>query len=179
MSSDSFDFRSSTASDSAAVHAASLAPDERLRTAAGLRLSAEAGEIIAILARSETYRRMTLGDVEGIVRPALLTRQFCISRQDANNPAMGTSSAGVAFWASVSDAVDQRIAASLHEPIRLAANEWRSGPHVWLVDAVGEPSSLGPMLRHIAAVILKDQTIKARHRNDDRSWTVRTLPKAN
>jgi cytolysin-activating lysine-acyltransferase len=191
MPTDSFDFnsklgqpRTSSAPPSqptAATAAAPSIPIDRARAMANLKMSAEAGEIVAILARSPTYRAMTLGDVETLVRPVLASRQFCISRSPAAQAgnAAATPSAAIAFWAFVSDEVDQRLTASAYEPIRLAPSEWRSGPHAWLVDLVGEKTAIGPMLRQLGAVVLKEHTVKMRHRNPDGTWTIKTLPKAN
>jgi hemolysin-activating ACP:hemolysin acyltransferase len=176
MSADNFDFKS-TAATSAGERQPPV-PDDRLRAQASQRMSAEVGEIMAILVRSDSYRRMTLGEVDSLVRPALMTRQFCMIRGKSDGADQASSTA-LGMWAMVSDEVDQRLAASPHEPIRLAPAEWRSGPHAWLVDAVGAPDAIRHLMQHLGAVVLKSHTVKLRQRNSDGVWTVSSLPKAN
>ena len=49
------------------------------------------------------------------------------------------SVAGIAIWASVSDEVDTKITEQVKAgvfPVRLGADDWVSGEHVWLLDVI-------------------------------------------
>jgi hypothetical protein len=46
---------------------------------------------------------------------------------------------GIAIWASVSEAVDEKISEQVKSgafPVRLSAEDWTSGPTVWLLDVI-------------------------------------------
>jgi cytolysin-activating lysine-acyltransferase len=51
----------------------------------------------------------------------------------------GGALAGIAFWATVSEAVDAKIREQIKGgafPIRLKPEDWNSGEHVWLFDVI-------------------------------------------
>ena len=91
------------------------------------------GEIVWILVQSPRHKPLSLSDLEWLVMPAILLKQFRIFYR-------GDRPVRVALWAQVDDAVAKRLDGG---DKRLAAAEWRSGPHLRIMEVVapfgGEP----------------------------------------
>jgi cytolysin-activating lysine-acyltransferase len=84
------------------------------------------GEITWLMTQSPRHKAMALGDLEWLVMPAILLRQFRIFYK-------GEQPVGVALWALVDDLVAKRIDAGDR---RLTAVEWKSGTAMRIVDIV-------------------------------------------
>ena len=84
------------------------------------------GEIAWLMTQSPRHKAMSLGDLEWLVMPAILLRQFRIFYQ-------GDRPVGVALWALADDLVAKRIDAG---DTRLTAVEWKSGAAMRIVDVV-------------------------------------------
>jgi cytolysin-activating lysine-acyltransferase len=111
---------SSTAADPIAAHA-------RGQTGPPSKTVAQVlGEIAWLMTQSPRHKAIPLGDLEWLVMPALLLRQFRIFYQ-------GEQPVGVALWALADDLVAKRIDAGDR---RLAAVEWKSGTNMRIVDIV-------------------------------------------
>jgi cytolysin-activating lysine-acyltransferase len=84
------------------------------------------GEITWLMTQSPRHKAIPLGDLEWLVMPALLLRQFRIFYK-------GEQPVGVVLWALVDRLVAQRIDAGDR---RLTAVEWKSGTTMRIVDIV-------------------------------------------
>jgi cytolysin-activating lysine-acyltransferase len=84
------------------------------------------GEIVWLMTQSPRHKAIPLGDLEWLVMPALLLRQFRIFYQ-------GEQPVGVALWALADDLVARRIDAGDR---RLSAVEWKSGAAMRIVELV-------------------------------------------
>jgi cytolysin-activating lysine-acyltransferase len=84
------------------------------------------GEITWLMTQSPRHKAMTLADLEWLVMPAILLKQFRMFYK-------GEQPAGVVLWALTDDIVAKRIDAG---NTRLTAAEWKSGPHLRIVDVV-------------------------------------------
>jgi cytolysin-activating lysine-acyltransferase len=84
------------------------------------------GEITWLMTQSPRHKAIPLGDLEWLVMPAILLRQFRIFYK-------GDQPVGVALWALADELVAKRIDAGDR---RLAAVEWKSGPHLRIVELV-------------------------------------------
>jgi cytolysin-activating lysine-acyltransferase len=84
------------------------------------------GEITWLMTQSPRHKAIALGDLEWLVMPALLLRQFRIFYK-------GEQPVGVVLWALADDMVAKRIDASDH---RLTAVEWKSGANLRIVELV-------------------------------------------
>jgi cytolysin-activating lysine-acyltransferase len=84
------------------------------------------GEITWLMTQSPRHKAIPLGDLEWLVMPAILLRQFRIFYK-------GEQPVGVALWALVDDLVAKRIDAGDR---RLTAVEWKSGAAMRIVDIV-------------------------------------------
>jgi cytolysin-activating lysine-acyltransferase len=95
------------------------------------------GEIAWLMTQSPRHKAVPLGDLEWLLMPALLLRQFRIFYK-------GKQPVGVALWALADDLVAKRIDAGDR---RLAAVEWKSGGNMRIVDIVAPFGGEAEMLR--------------------------------
>jgi len=84
------------------------------------------GEITWLMTQSPRHKAIPLGDLEWLVMPAILLRQFRIFYK-------GEQPVGVALWALADDLVAKRIDAGDR---RLTAVEWKSGALMRIVEVV-------------------------------------------
>jgi len=78
------------------------------------------------MTQSPRHKSIPLGDLEWLLMPAILLKQFRIFYQ-------GEKPVGVALWALVDDIVAKRIDAN---DKRLTAVEWKSGTNMRIIDIV-------------------------------------------
>jgi hemolysin-activating ACP:hemolysin acyltransferase len=148
--------------------------EARRRAAAAVRHSLAFAQIVSILMHSPRYRHYTLGDLEWLVLPPLLTGQCSVA--EAKSKENGASvPVAVALWASVSADVDRRLTENLSTPIRLRPDEWRSGDILWLIDAVGDRRVVPGLLKQLADNTLKGREIKVRGRGEGGKVEVKNL----
>jgi cytolysin-activating lysine-acyltransferase len=84
------------------------------------------GEITWLMTQSPRHKAIPLGDLEWLVMPAILLRQFRVFYK-------GEQPVGVVFWAMVDKLVANRLDAGDR---RLSAVEWKSGTTMRIVDIV-------------------------------------------
>jgi cytolysin-activating lysine-acyltransferase len=84
------------------------------------------GEIVWLMTQSPRHKAVPLGDLEWLMMPAILLRQFQIFYR-------GEQPVGVALWALADDLVTKRIDAG---DKRLTAAEWKSGINMRIIDIV-------------------------------------------
>lgn len=88
------------------------------------------GEIAWLLTQSPLHRALQIGDLEWLVMPALIHKQFYIFR-DGDRPV------GLALWAKCNAEAQAKLERGMVEPPnRLSLEEWRSGETIWLVDLI-------------------------------------------
>src|SRR5262249_38071220 len=155
-----------------------VSEEARRRAAAAVRHSLAFAQIVSLLMHSPPRaaqntaptvpppprpRHYTLGDLEWLVLPPLLTGQCSVA--EAKSKENGASvPVAVALWASVSPEVDRRLAENLNTPIRLRPDEWRSGDILWLIDAVGDRPVVPGLLKQLAGKHLKGRGTNVRGR---------------
>jgi cytolysin-activating lysine-acyltransferase len=84
------------------------------------------GEITWLMTQSPRHKAIALGDLEWLVMPAILLRQFRLFYK-------GEQPVGVALWALSDDLVAKRIDTGDR---RLTAVEWKSGTNLRIVELV-------------------------------------------
>jgi cytolysin-activating lysine-acyltransferase len=84
------------------------------------------GEITWLMTQSPRHKAAPLGDLEWLLMPAIVLRQFRIFYQ-------GEQPVGVALWAVVDHLVAKRIDGN---DKRLTAAEWKSGTLLRIIDIV-------------------------------------------
>jgi len=83
-----------------------------------------------LLTQSPLHRALAIGDLEWLVMPALIHRQFYTFRE-------GDKPIGLALWARCNARAEAKLEAGMIEPEnRLTLEEWNSGDTTWLVDLI-------------------------------------------
>jgi cytolysin-activating lysine-acyltransferase len=126
-----FGIKPDAAKDSGAAHGAHAANGSAAASGAQPEpapktVSQVLGEITWLMTQSPRHKAVPLGDLEWLVMPAILLKQFRIFYK-------GEQPVGVALWALVDDLVAKRIDAG---DKRLSAVEWKSGSHMRMIDVV-------------------------------------------
>jgi cytolysin-activating lysine-acyltransferase len=99
------------------------------------------GEIIWLMTQSPRHKAIPLSDLEWMVMPAVLLRQFRIFYK-------GEQPVGVALWALADELVAKRIDAGDR---RLSAVEWKSGSSMRIVDIVAPFGGEAEMRAQVSA----------------------------
>ncbi|MDZ7748852.1 MAG: toxin-activating lysine-acyltransferase [Halofilum sp. (in: g-proteobacteria)] len=108
------------------------------------------GEIAWLLSQSPSHRHsLFIGDLEWLVIPPLTLGQYRLFYSEGKP-------VGAAFWAFLSETVEQRLAGGG----RLGANEWRSGDRVWLVELVAPFGGQDRMLEDLRKTALDGRVFR-------------------
>lgn len=108
------------------------------------RLEVRVGQLVLMLMNIPRYRHQTIADLHHLIIEPLLFDRLAIAhaKTDSENAASeggGGVPVGVAIWASVDKATDEKIKEQVKGgsfPVRLSGNEWSSGEKIWLLDVV-------------------------------------------
>ena len=105
------------------------------------KIQLSVGQVVLAIMDLPRYRHQTLADLMHVVLDPLMRDRVAIAYSqpkdapDGNEPSV----AGIAIWASVSDAVDAKITEQVKAgvfPVRLTNEDWVSGDTVWLLDVI-------------------------------------------
>ena len=122
--------------------AAGASAQESVAAGPAKTVSQVMGEITWLMTQSPRHKSIALGDLEWLLMPAILLKQFRIYYS-------GERPVGVALWALVDDTVAKRIDGGDR---LLAAAEWKSGPHLRIIDVVAPFGGEAEMRKQIAEV---------------------------
>lgn len=88
------------------------------------------GEIAWLMSQSASHRDLRIRDLNSMVMPPILKRQFHLFRQD-DKPV------GVAIWASLDGAGETKMMSGLSANGEvLEDSDWNAGDHLWLIDLI-------------------------------------------
>jgi hemolysin-activating ACP:hemolysin acyltransferase len=140
------------------------AQQERL---SGQIVSSNFGNIVTILMQSQHYKTMQLHELKERVVPPLLANQFRVAEAGVKGSGQ-TAPVALLLWARVSNEVHERLSAMLDKPLELAPDEWQSGEHYWIIDAIGDQRFLTPLLTELRKNEFKGRTVHYRaHTNGE------------
>jgi cytolysin-activating lysine-acyltransferase len=106
-------------------------------------VAAVLGEIAWLMTQSPRHKPMPLADLEWLVMPPVLLKQFRIYYS-------GERPVGVVLWALVNAPVQQRLHAGEK---RLSAAEWKCGPQREIVDVIAPFGGEEEMRREIEQMV--------------------------
>jgi hemolysin-activating ACP:hemolysin acyltransferase len=136
------------------------------RAVAGKLAVAAFGEIVSILMRSPQYMGYTLGDLEWLVTPAVLNRQFSLvqMRRQETGP---SAPVAVVMWASVTPEIEQKIISNLGQPLRLSPKQRKSGDRHWITDVAGDQRVIATVMQNLRQTAFKGAPVKTVTRSAD------------
>lgn len=117
------------------------------------------GQVVLAMAAVNRYRHMMLSELQQLVIDPLIKDRIVIAfpASPDSNAQAAAAGATIAIWASVSDDADKRIREQISAgvfPLRLKAEDWASGEHVWLLDVIAPSEKMATEVlksfRHVA-----------------------------
>ncbi|MEL7189772.1 MAG: toxin-activating lysine-acyltransferase [Pseudomonadota bacterium] len=108
------------------------------------RVQLSVGQAVLAMMNLPRYKGQSLADLNHLVIEPLLRDRLAIASAKKKDGADegapdGSTTAGIAIWASVSDEVDAKIREQIKGgafPTRLGAEDWASGETIWLLDLI-------------------------------------------
>lgn len=137
-------------------------------------LAASYGEIVSVLMRSPHYKHYSLADLEWLVLPPLLAKQFTLAEARTIEGSI-PAPVGVALWARVSEEVDKKLSSDLDRPLRLRPDEWTGGDILWLIGAIGAPEVVKAMVERMGEAVFDGKPFKLRAHGKDGKMSVQTI----
>jgi cytolysin-activating lysine-acyltransferase len=124
--------------------------ENRSTAAAGVERASLLGEIAWLMMRSPVHRHLFLADLEWLVAPPLMLRQFRLYRRDK---------VPVAFvsWALLTEEAEQRV---VNGAWRLQPGDWKAGDRLWVVDVVAPHGGLDAIIKDLRERVFPDRTFK-------------------
>ena len=125
----------------AGAAAGQITPEMRAKIAElRTRVRLNMGQVVLAMMNLPRYRHQALGDLTHLVLDPMMRDRIAIAHRTLDGKPLGEDDiAGIAIWASVSDAVDAKITEQVKAgvfPVRLASEDWASGDTVWLLDVI-------------------------------------------
>lgn len=137
-----------------------------------LRAAAMAlGETVSLLIRSPDHSAYSLADLEWLVVPALLNRQFLIVRSTTTDSAVPLPGA-VVLWATVADDLDALFRANPGTRYQLTAAQRTGGTHVWLTDLVGHELLLREAVKRLASTTFAGRRVSFAQKGPDGTMSI-------
>lgn len=109
------------------------------------RLYETMGKVTLAMMAVPRYRHLPIAELQQIVLEPLMRDRIAIAAPAKEEGPELQALAGVAIWASVSEAVDAKIREQIRAqafPVRLKADEWASGDINWLLDVIAPNQKL-------------------------------------
>ncbi|WP_422362891.1 toxin-activating lysine-acyltransferase [Pyruvatibacter mobilis] len=114
-----------------------------------LTVSEVFGQTTWLMTQSRGHRNMFISDLEWMVMPPILLRQFRLF-PGKEQPL------GIAFWAQLSDEASQR----LEQGGKLKPDDWKSGDNLWLVELLAPFGQQDAMLADLRRSIFKNKQFR-------------------
>ena len=109
------------------------------------------GPALWLYARDPRLKFTFLADMDWLVLPPVILDQCRLYTKNGIPFAFFT-------WAQVSDAVDARLRSGVG---KIAPHEWKSGPHVWLIDLVAPFGQADDMVAELLQTTLPGESVNA------------------
>lgn len=115
------------------------------------------GHVAWLMTRSAGHHHLFLVDLEWLVLPPLMHRQFRLVRN-------GTRPFAYAAWAFLNEEAERRL---LSGQFRLRPDDWRSGDRAWIIDLVTPFGEAATILKHLKKQVFANQSLKLLRRRAD------------
>jgi hemolysin-activating ACP:hemolysin acyltransferase len=128
-----------------------------------MKLHSTFGQVVLAMSAVARYRHMMLSELQQLVIDPLIKDKIVIAlpASPVNDLVAATAPATIAIWASLSDDADQRVREQIRAgvfPVRLRAEDWASGDHVWLLDVIAPTEAMATeVLKNFRQVVRKEQ----------------------
>ena len=113
-------------------------------------VAAVLGEGVWLMSRSPRHRQYLISDLEWLVMPPVLLRQFRMFYE-------GQQPVALVLYAFLSEEAEQRLEAGAPS---LRENEWKSGNHVWIVDVIAPFGEAIAFVKETSGTVLGTFSVK-------------------
>ncbi len=120
------------------------------------------GEITWLMTQSPNHRYFFLSDLEWMILPPVSQGQFRVFHGEK-------FPVGVAFWAFVSQEVEERIRKGI---TKMRPGDWSSGDKLWLVDLISPFGNAQKMVEDLVKNVFPDKPFKYLQRNEEGNMMV-------
>lgn len=117
------------------------------------------GDIAWLMTQSAAHKHLFISDIEWLVMPPILTRQFRLVRQ-------GAQPVAYVSWAMLNAKLEARF---VEGNTRLRPSDWKSGDRAWIVDIVSPFGPSDQLLARIKAELFPMQPLRVLRRAPDGS----------
>jgi len=124
--------------------------DQPAPAGAGKKTSELLGEIVWLMSQSALHKHAFISDLEWLVMTPMLLQRFRLF-YDKDKPV------GVVFWATVSEEVEQRLAAGIS---RMRPQDWQSGDRLWTVEVIAPFGGAEEMVKDLKAKVFAGKELK-------------------
>lgn len=133
--------------------------------------AAALGELTSLLIRSPEHGQYSIVDMEWLVIPAIINRQFLIIR--AQSPGEPTPLPGAAvMWASLSEEFDAMFKQNPGQRFTLTPEQRTSGDNIWITDVIGVPLLWNKALDEMRDTIFKGKKVAMARKEADGTYSI-------
>jgi cytolysin-activating lysine-acyltransferase len=123
------------------------------------------GQVAWLMMNTPDYRHFFLADLEWMILPPILLRQFKLFRAD-NKPV------AFAAWALLSEEAEARIQSG---NARLQPAEWKGGDRLWLVHVIAPLGGAEAVVKDLRETALQGKSFKMHRRGADGRMAVEAV----
>lgn len=115
------------------------------------------GDVAWLMTHSPAHKHLFLADLEWLVLPPVLSKQFRLFKS-------GDRPFAFATWAFLNEEAEKRL---LSGQPRLRPGGWRSGEKLWLIDVIAPFGGSDGVLAHLKQKLFQDRPLMALRPNLD------------
>ncbi len=108
------------------------------------------GDVVWLMTQSPNHKHLFIADLEWLVMPPVMLRQFRLVRGKDKPQAFVT-------WAMLNEEVEQRLMAG---HTRLRPSDWNAGDRAWIVDLIAPFGGQEAVLKEIKQRLFADKPLK-------------------
>lgn len=108
------------------------------------------GAVVLLMMKSQSHKYLFTSDLEPLIFPPIIHKQFTLFRNNKNEPLAFIS------WAKVNEEVEKRLLSGV---MKLKPQDWNSGDRIYIIDAITSLPSTKEFLKQLQKNKFKDQKV--------------------
>lgn len=115
-----------------------------------IALESTVGAVVLLATKSQSHKYLFISDLEPLIFPPIMHKQFTLFRNNKNEPLAFIS------WAKVNEEVEKRLLSGV---MKLKPQDWNSGDRIYIIDAITSLPSTKEFLKQLQENKFKDQKV--------------------
>ena len=115
-----------------------------------IALESTVGAVVLLATKSQSHKYLFISDLEPLIFPPIMHKQFTLFRNNKNEPLAFIS------WAKVNEEVEKRL---LNGVMKLKPQDWNSGDRIYIMDMITATPSQKEFLKQLQENKFKDQKV--------------------